>query len=263
MTQQLRLFVCRCKRYGRLAIILTLSPNILFAQSMATTLMGTVFSETDGTPLPHATVALHQNGQLVTGAVCDGEGKYRITGLSGGTYRLSGSYVGYTHTQPYTISTAEEGALLEIDFGLQQGITLKEVLIEVQRVPLANGNGGCPGVCGSRCSTTCLLPVHFFEEDTAATLTNRIAPVQPELQVFPNPAVTYTTVSFLAGQPTTTYLEVYSVSGQHITSVYEGVPDAGQRLQFRVATAALPAGSYFCRMMAGEEVRTRQFVVVR
>ncbi|MDX2430869.1 MAG: carboxypeptidase-like regulatory domain-containing protein, partial [Bacteroides sp.] len=109
-------------------IILSLLVVNTWAQEII--LSGKVTDTESGLPLEFSTIALTEvsSGLLISGAVCDAEGRFRITGELIGEYEISFSFVGFTpHSQGILI-----GELNKIfDLGVIELFPLSEHLEEV------------------------------------------------------------------------------------------------------------------------------------
>ena len=82
------------KRIQLSAIFLMVMMTVAFSQ---TTVTGRVLSYDDKEPLPFTTVAIHKNNAetMVSGTVTNEQGRFVISGLTEGEYRVSVSFVGY------------------------------------------------------------------------------------------------------------------------------------------------------------------------
>ena len=113
-------------------LILVCSVAALAAQ---TTLTGTVLDKSSGSPLPFATVAvMNADSVVVTGAVTDDHGAYRVAIPARGQYLLSVSFIGYqTHFQ----SIAAEKAQVELPpISLDPDATMLQTVQVVERAPI-------------------------------------------------------------------------------------------------------------------------------
>ena len=60
-----------------------------------TSLKGSITDEASGEPLIFATVALYQNGVLITGTDSDFDGNYFFSSIEPGSYEIEASFLGY------------------------------------------------------------------------------------------------------------------------------------------------------------------------
>jgi hypothetical protein len=78
---------------------------------------------------------------------------------------------------------------------------------------------------------------------------------------FPNPARTQATVRFGVPERAKVRLALYDVMGRQVRVLHNGPLKGRQEMQADLS--GLSSGSYFLRLKAGEEVRTRQITVVQ
>ncbi len=106
-------------------------PSLTLAQSASIT--GTVTAADTGEPLGGANVVVRQAGLLnaVTGAATDDDGHYTIEGLWPDTYTVVARFVGF---QDEEVSlTLGAGELSNVDFSLNEGVTLNPVVVTASR----------------------------------------------------------------------------------------------------------------------------------
>lgn len=114
-----------------LAAVVIASPTVTFAQnkiSSKTSLSGTVL-DADGQPLKYATVAISGGKSSAT----DNLGKFMISGVAGGTYRVSASLIGYQTLVKEVVISADSDT--EVSFVLLSGNDLSEVVVTAGRKP--------------------------------------------------------------------------------------------------------------------------------
>lgn len=101
-------------------------------------------------------------------------------------------------------------------------------------------------------------------ETLSRTVTvRRGAPEKLALQApFPNPAARQATLRFAVPEATIVQIGVYDLLGRQVATVAEGRLEAG-RHERRLDTGAWATGTYFLRLEAGAEVRTRKLTVLR
>jgi hypothetical protein len=81
-------------------------------------------------------------------------------------------------------------------------------------------------------------------------------------QNYPNPFNPSTTISFSLPYPNKVSLKVYTVLGQEVSTIINGVMQAGNHsVQFDANS--LSGGIYFYRLIAGEYVQTKSFVLLK
>jgi flagellar hook assembly protein FlgD len=87
------------------------------------------------------------------------------------------------------------------------------------------------------------------------------------MQNRPNPVKGATTIRFELPQRTETSLKVYDVNGRLVRTLFDEVKDAGAfTVQWNGMDGlgrTLPAGVYFYRLSAGEQVATRKLILTR
>ncbi len=82
----------------------------------------------------------------------------------------------------------------------------------------------------------------------------------------PNPVQESATFAFAVRDQQATTVTVYNVLGQRVATVYQGTPTPGESTTVRLGTdrlSSLASGTYFLRLQAGDQNRTRRFTVVR
>ncbi len=111
------------KKYALLLLIFTFSAFTMQAQDG--TISGTV--KENGVPLIGATISTADDGTTT-----DVNGKFSFS-VPAGTYKVTASYIGYT---PQTVSiTVEAGGNSTINFALQEGIAVDEIVVLGSRAP--------------------------------------------------------------------------------------------------------------------------------
>ena len=92
---------------------------------------GTVLSE-DGSPLAGANVLIKGSA---TGASADENGKYQILGVTGGTYTISASYIGYTSIDIENV-LVQSSLTTKLDFRLKVSAVAGQVVTVTAEKPL-------------------------------------------------------------------------------------------------------------------------------
>ncbi len=81
-------------------------------------------------------------------------------------------------------------------------------------------------------------------------------------QNFPNPAGSFTEVSYIIDENTDVMFKIHDITGKEVMSINEGVRSAGQ-YKVRINTNELQSGVYFYTIIAGNETATRKMNVIR
>ena len=112
---------------------------------------------------------------------------------------------------------------------------------------------------------------HRWYEQTNLTLVTAVSAVHQNEAVpkavylrapYPNPVLSRTTIEYSVTRASAVRLSIRNILGQEIAILDEGRRDAG-RYQFYFDTSGLPAGLYFCSLVAGGQHQRRKMVVVR
>ena len=111
-----------------------LSAGVAVAQ---TVLQGTVRDDKEA--LVGATVKVTKGTDVISGAITDPEGKYRLT-LDPGSYDVEVSYTGYQVQRTEGVQVLSN-KLNSLDFALASGLAINEVEIKAFKVPLINEDG--------------------------------------------------------------------------------------------------------------------------
>src|SRR5687767_182786 len=100
-----------------------------------TSLEGKVSDATSGEGIIFANVVLFKNGNLITGTQTDLDGNYVFSSIDPGTYDVKVAYVGYPE-QMTTGVVVLAGKAIRLDFKMDAGILLKDIIITDYKVPL-------------------------------------------------------------------------------------------------------------------------------
>lgn len=92
----INLFHIAARMKNIIAVILFIAMGFLSASAQDGRLSGKVWDSEKEKPLPLAIVSVYQKGRIVMGTATDANGRYNISVLSPGNYRLTISYPGYT-----------------------------------------------------------------------------------------------------------------------------------------------------------------------
>ena len=111
-------------------IFMLLCIHIAFSQTTGK-ISGTVLSE-DGSPLAGANVLIKGSA---TGASADENGKYQILGVTGGTYTLSASYIGYASIDIENV-LVQSSLTTKLDFRLKVSSVEGQVVTVTAEKPL-------------------------------------------------------------------------------------------------------------------------------
>ncbi len=99
-----------------------------------------VITEEDGTtPIPFATVAVEENGKIVTGMTADIDGNYWIKNISVGTYTVKFSSIGLPPTV-YNNVNITSGGITTLYPKLKQDITMTEHVVTISKIKIDPGN---------------------------------------------------------------------------------------------------------------------------
>lgn len=79
----------------------------------------------------------------------------------------------------------------------------------------------------------------------------------------PNPVWGEATVRFGAKEAQNIEVAMYDVLGRRMKTLFQGSPPTGQMQRVRLRAVDLPAGTYFLRLEAGGQTRTRRITVLR
>lgn len=113
--------------------LLLIAQAALFAQG---TIKGNVTDAKTGETLMMVTVAVKQNGQLITGAQTDFDGLYTIKSVPVGKYDIEVSYVGYTKHVRSGVEVKASGFTV-VNVALQQAMdVLDAVEVVAEKVPI-------------------------------------------------------------------------------------------------------------------------------
>ncbi len=83
------------------------------------------------------------------------------------------------------------------------------------------------------------------------------------LQIFPNPAATSVTISFVASVKGSASIGIYSLNGVKVNEVYTGTADAGKLYTRQINTANLANGMYIIRLQEKGKVVTKKLIINR
>lgn len=104
--------------------------------------------------------------------------------------------------------------------------------------------------------------VYFFSKDGQPTgvddLPMAIRGINASL--FPNPALSRSTLNLQVEHPQFVRAEMYDLLGRHVQSLYSGRLSGGQVYQVEIASESLPAGIYFIRVEGENTIDTHRFV---
>ncbi|MEM6336943.1 MAG: T9SS type A sorting domain-containing protein, partial [Bacteroidota bacterium] len=86
-------------------------------------------------------------------------------------------------------------------------------------------------------------------------------PVSFDVSLYPSPSSTFAQLEVDLDAPATIDVQVYGADGRRVESASIPVTSAGRHVR-RLNTSVWPAGVYFARVTAGDQVRTSRFVVL-
>lgn len=105
------------------------------------TIQGMVIDATSSEPIPFANIVLLSDGQQVTGASTDFDGLYRIRNVNAGTFSVKASSVGFQPMEKRSVTVYGDKTQF-VDFKMQHGVQLSEVVVMDYKVPLIEKDGG-------------------------------------------------------------------------------------------------------------------------
>lgn len=82
------------------------------------------------------------------------------------------------------------------------------------------------------------------------------------LQNYPNPFNAVTTIEFQLSTSASVRLTVFDASGKEVAILVSGNLDTGKH-KYRFDSSNLPSGLYFCRLQAGESVKTSKLILLK
>ncbi len=129
------------RKWGTLVLLLLAMPALALAQNTGK-LSGRVTDASTGEPLPGANVLL-EGTQL--GTITDVDGNYFIIGVPVGQYSVQSSFVGF-QTQVVSGVEINSGYTRELNFSLQPGVELNEIVVEYERPLIQKDAIGTPRV---------------------------------------------------------------------------------------------------------------------
>jgi outer membrane receptor protein involved in Fe transport len=98
-------------------------------------LEGQVVDATSGEALIFANVVLFKNGNLITGTQTDLDGNFVFSSIDPGTYDVEASYTGYPAMRQTGVLILA-GKTIKLDFKMDLGITLDNIVVVDYKVPL-------------------------------------------------------------------------------------------------------------------------------
>src|SRR6187401_2296900 len=119
----------------RRLLLISILTTIGFSAWSQTSLEGKVLDAASGEALIFANVVLFKNGNLITGAQTDLDGNYVFSSLDPGTYDVEASYTGYPTTRQTNVVLYASQSV-RLDFKLELGIALQDVVVVDYKVPL-------------------------------------------------------------------------------------------------------------------------------
>lgn len=119
----------------RRLLLISIFTTIGLAAWSQTSLEGKVLDIKSGEPLIFANVVLFKNGNLITGVQSDLDGNYVFSSIDPATYDVEVSYTGYP-TMRQTNVVLLAGKAVRLDFKMDAGISLQDVIVTAYKVPL-------------------------------------------------------------------------------------------------------------------------------
>ena len=132
------------RKWSALVLLLLAMPALAFAQNTGK-LSGRIVDASTGDGLPGATVVVEGT---TFGTAADVDGNYFIIGIPVGTYNVVASFVGFStrRVEDVQIST---GYTREIDFALQPGVELDEIVVTYEKPLIQKDAIGVPKIVNS------------------------------------------------------------------------------------------------------------------
>jgi len=129
------------RKWGMLVLMLLATPALIFAQNTGK-ISGVVTDASTGDSIPGAQVVLVGT---TLGAITDVDGNYFIIGVPVGVHDVQARFVGY---QESTVSAVQisTGYTAEINFVLQEGVELGEIVVEYERPLIQKDAVGVPKI---------------------------------------------------------------------------------------------------------------------
>ena len=129
------------RKWGMLVLMLLATPALIFAQNTGK-IAGVVTDASTGDSIPGAQVVLVGT---TLGAITDVDGNYFIIGVPVGVHDVQARFVGY---QESTVSDVQisTGYTAEINFVLQEGVELGEIVVEYERPLIQKDAVGVPKI---------------------------------------------------------------------------------------------------------------------
>ncbi len=140
------------RKWSVLVLFALALPILAFAQNTGK-LAGVVTDQATGDPLPGATVVLEGT---TLGTAADVDGNYFIIGIPVGVYDIQVSFVGY-QTETITGAEINSGYTRELNFELQAGVELDEIVVQYERPLIQKDAIGVPKIVTAEDITS--LPV--------------------------------------------------------------------------------------------------------
>jgi len=101
-----------------------------------TSLEGKVTEDSNGMPVPFATVALYKDGTLLTGGDTDFDGNFFFSDIDPGTYDVEISFIGFA-TNKITGVIVKGGKVNKVDAKMiEEGVLMEKIVITEYKVPM-------------------------------------------------------------------------------------------------------------------------------
>jgi hypothetical protein len=126
-----------------------------------------------------------------------------------------------------------------------------------------SGNGG-NNYTGSSSSqdkfTACASTNYLVKNDNPAEEV-MVAARTAGLEVYPNPASSYATVSFVPAVTGNSTVTIFSINGAKISELYNGLTEAGRSYNRRIDTRSLPGGVYLIQFREKDGMSIKKLII--
>ena len=115
------------------------------------------------------------------------------------------------------------------------------------------------------CPTTAIAPAYTTALSGNATLSlareTVSASLQGEVQVFPNPASNYITLSYVSNKTGNSKVVLYSIDGRKVLEADNGLCDAGIKYEKKIDVSKLNNGIYFVQLRNPDKTTYKKIII--